>query len=251
MRDTHTYTHTNTYAYNYSIHIYIYISIYKYIYLYVCIYIHIYIYMHIYLYTYIRLYTFLSNGSGKESGPNFHRASQHVFHLAQVFPDQIYHYLAADAMSIGSHVGLSLDLGHGSLRRVLGLLIDQEEQEVVVAIPTGIVETDCKDAVGDIAKAFVRVASSEVTENCSEWKKAAQFPVWPVVGSVLQAYYREEYEAKKVDTDSMLSAASVADAPRSGVTGRGGRAAMGRRTSPFPLGPPAPGLPEEGDEEED
>ena len=67
-------------------------------------------------------------------------------------------------MSIRSHVGFTLDLGDGSLRRVLGLLIDQEEQEVVVAIPTGIVETDCKGAVGDIEVAFVRAASSEVTE---------------------------------------------------------------------------------------
>ena len=193
----------------------------------------------------------LSNGSGQESGPNFHRASQHVFHLALVFPDQIYHYLAADAMSIGSHVGFTLDLGDGSLRRVLGLLINKEEQEVVVAIPIGIVETDCKGAVGDIEVAFVRVASSEVTEDCSEWKKAAQFSVWPDVGSVLKTYYREEYQVKKVDTDSMVSAASGADAPRSGATGRGSRAARGRRTSTFPLGPSDLGLLEEGDEEED
>ena len=186
-----------------------------------------------------------SNGSGKESGLNIHRASQHVLHLGSSVPISNLSLSAADAMSIGSHVGFTLDLGDGSLRRVLGLLIDQEEQEVVVAIPTGIVDTDCKGAVGDIEVSFVRVASGEVTGNCAEWKKTAQLSVWLATRSVLKAYCREEYEAKKVDTDSMVSAASGADAslaPRSGVTGRG------RRASPFPLGPPVPGLPEEADE---
>ena len=137
---------------------------------------------------------FLSNGSGKESGPNIHRASQHVLHLGSSVPISNLSLSAADAMSIGSHVGFTL-LGDGSLWRVLGLLIDLEEQEVVVAIPTGFVDADCKGSVGDIEVSFVRVDSGEVTENCvwpataqlsAERKKTAQLPVWPGTGSVFK-----------------------------------------------------------------
>ena len=98
----------------------------------------------------------LSNGSGKESGPNIHRASQHVLHLGSSVPRSVLSLSPADAMSICSHVGFAM-LGDGSLRRVLGFLIDQEEEVVVVAIPTGTVDTDWDVAIGDIEVSFVRV----------------------------------------------------------------------------------------------
>ena len=75
-------------------------------------------------------------------------------------------------MSIGSHVGFTL-LDDGSLGRVLGLVIDHEDQEVVVAIPTGIVDVNRKGAVGDIEVSFVRIGSGEVAESCV-WPAAAQ-----------------------------------------------------------------------------
>ena len=83
-------------------------------------------------------------------------------------------------MSLGSHVVFTL-LGDGSLRQVLGLFVDHddefvEEEVVSVAIPTGIVGTDlvlawvsdldCKSAVGVLEVSVVRVASGEGTEDC-------------------------------------------------------------------------------------
>ena len=48
------------------------------------------LWIYVYMCTYV--YMSLSNGSGKESGPNIPRASQHVFHLALGVPISIYHY---------------------------------------------------------------------------------------------------------------------------------------------------------------
>ena len=67
----------------------------------------------------------------------------------------------------------------------------------------------------------------------------AQVSVWPATGSVLKAYCRKQYEAEKVDTDSMVSAAPGAD---TSLTTRSQVAERRIRASSFPLGPPVPGI---------
>jgi len=128
-------------------------------------------------------------------------------------------------MAIGSEVGFVLDLGDGSLRRVKGFLVELDSTTATVAVapgiaPEGSVPLEVILASGSTCQvSFVRVDASEVTTDTSGWTKASGLPEGQVTGNLLRALYKEELDIKRVETDSMVSAQSVAQVAHRGDVG--------------------------------
>jgi len=121
-------------------------------------------------------------------------------------------------VSIGAEVGFVLDLGDGTFRRVKGVLVEQDADTVVVAVapaiaPTGSVPLEVVAASGSTCQvSFVRVSSAEVTTDLSTWTRATCLAENQVTTNLLRALYKEELDIKQVETDSMVSAQSMAQA---------------------------------------
>ena len=118
--------------------------------------------------------------------------------------------------SIGAEVGFVLDLGDGTLKRVKGFLVEQDVDTVVVAVTSGIapegsVPLEVLAASGSTSQVnFVRVTATEVTTDIAAWTKASCFAEPQVVTNLLRAFYKDEVDIKRVETDSMVSAQSMA-----------------------------------------
>ena len=121
-------------------------------------------------------------------------------------------------MSVGAVVGFAVDLGEGSLRKVKGILVEQDSDSVTVAVPPGIAPessepVEVPTASGGVcAVSFISVAIDGVTSDLDSWTKVSMFAEMPVVPSLLRAYYKLDLEIKRVETDSMVSAHSSAKA---------------------------------------
>ena len=117
-------------------------------------------------------------------------------------------------MSVGKEIGFVLDLGDGTLKRTRGILVQAESDTAVVAVPVSIApegsqSVDVATASGASAQvSFVQVSTGDITTDFEGWTRSACFAEQPVIQNVLRAFYREDREVKRVETDSMVSAQS-------------------------------------------
>lgn len=125
-------------------------------------------------------------------------------------------------MAAGSSVGFVADLGEGGLKRIVGLLVTDETDSVILAVQEGALKDLLTLEVGDVTISLARVKRVDTVTDLSGWTKAVQPPVIKAQ-ALLKAYYRSDIDPRAVDTDSMASAHSqAAQKPRFQMRGPNG-----------------------------
>ena len=101
-------------------------------------------------------------------------------------------------MAAGSSMGFIADLGEGMLKRIVGQLVAEDKDSVIVAIQGGVLKDLLSLEVGDITVSLAKLKRTDTVTQLSGWEKAIQV--------LLQAYYRSDMDPWSVDTDSIASA---------------------------------------------
>ena len=114
---------------------------------------------------------------------------------------------------LGATVGLVAALSDGGYRRVLGIVVSLEGENVVLAVPLGSVGSEevsrCGEADNPVEFHFISVLYSEVSTDVATWRKATQFEGVPSTRELSRAYCAaQDAQPAKVDTDTMVSANS-------------------------------------------
>ena len=125
-------------------------------------------------------------------------------------------------MAAGSSVVFVGDLGQGALKRVVGLLVTDKTDSVILVVQEGALKDLLTLEVGDVTISLARVKRVDTVTDLSGWTKAVQPPVIKAQ-ALLKAYYRSDVDPRAVDTDSMASAHSqAAQKPRFQMRGPNG-----------------------------